>query len=214
MKQQLIGSGFVAGVVLGVSMLLPAPAQDGQTGVPAAVTAPGAGQDDPAKLARTAGKADAGKLELSANRALNYSAGVDEILKMVQSGVSTQVIKAYIEDSPVAYNLTAADLIALKEQAFPDELTLAMMKRGAALRMQARQAMASAATPASAGGGNRRYYRLDPESYDYFQYYYLYPRTLAAANQRFFSANGLAPGFGPYAYGYYGPPPFWPLPPS
>ena len=103
---------------------------------------------------------------------------------------------------------------ALKEQAFPDELTLAMMKRGAALRMQARQALASATAPASAGGSNRRYYRLDPESYDYFQYYYLYPRTLAAANQRFFSANGLAPGFGPYAYGYYGPPPFWPLPPS
>ena len=133
-------------------------------------------------MACAAGKADAGKPESNADRAQSYSAGVDEILKMVQSGVSTQVIKAYIEDSPVAYNLTSAEIIALKEQAFPDELTLAMMKRGAALRMRARQAMASAAAPASAGGGNQRYYRLDPESYDYFQYYYLYPRTLAAAN--------------------------------
>ena len=29
---------------------------------------------------------------------------------------------------------------------------------------------------------------LDPEGYDYFRHYYLYPRTLASANQRLWSS--------------------------
>src|SRR5262249_6702125 len=130
------------------------------------------------------------------------------ILKMVKAGVSTEVIKAYIESSPIAYRLTATEIMALKEEAVPDELTTAMLKRGAALRTQASQAKNPDA------GGNRRYYALDPEGYDYFQYYYLYPRTLAAANQRLFSTGAPFSGAAPYGYGYYGPLPFAPLPPS
>ncbi len=133
---------------------------------------------------------------------------------MLQAGVSTDIIKAYIENSPVAYDLSAADLIALKQQAVPDALTMAMMKRGAALRMQAQQAATLAASRRADSRTNRRSYGLDPESYDYFQYYYLYPRTLAAANQRFYSTGTSSPGFAPYGNGFYGPPVFWPLPPS
>jgi hypothetical protein len=215
MKQQIAGNGFIAGALLAACLPLRAPAQDAHAGSAApAVTAPGSGQGDPLAMASAPSKPDDGKLESNTGRTAKYSTGVDEILKMVQAGVSTEVIKTYIEDSPTAYNLTAADIIVLKAHAVPDELTTAMMKRGAALRMQIRQSLASNATPPPTAGSNRRYYRLDPESYDYFQYYYLYPRTLAAANQRFLSGSGFSPGFAPFGYGYYGPLPFWPLPPS
>jgi hypothetical protein len=216
MKQQLVGSGFIVGALLGACMFLRAPAQDAQVGpsAPAVSTAPGVGQGDPVKTAGAPSKPDDRKPESNAGRTAKYSAGVDEILNMVQAGVSTEVIKTYIENSPIAYSLSATDVIALKEHAVPDELTTALMKRGATLRMQVQQSATLTATPLAYPGGNRRYYRLDPESYDYFQYYYLYPRTLAAANQRFYSSDAFSPGFAPYGNGFYRPPAFWPLPPS
>jgi hypothetical protein len=220
MKQRLVGSGLIVGMLAAACTLRPAPAQDtqGSSTAPNVLAAAGSGQADPVKAVGAPGKPDEGKPESNAGRTTKYLAGVDEILNMVQTGVSTEVIKTYIESSPVAYSLSAADVIALKEHAVPDELTTAMMKRGAALKAEVRQAIAfNSARPANAGG-NRRYYRLDPEGYDYFQYYYLYPRTLAAANQSFYSPGAFSPGFGSYGYGYgpgyYGPPPFWPLRPS
>ena len=51
-----------------------------------------------------------------------------------------------------------------------------------------------------------QYGALDPDSYHYFWYYHLYPRTLAAANQRL--GNYGAP-YG-YGFGYNGP--FYPAP--
>jgi len=46
---------------------------------------------------------------------------------------------------------------------------------------------------------------LDPESYDYFQYYYLYPRTLASVNERIYSSYPWVAGYPGYAYGYGAP---------
>jgi hypothetical protein len=139
------------------------------------------------------------------------AAGVEQILQMVHAGVSKEVIKAYIESAPIAYELSAADIIALKNEGVPDELTTAIIKRGAELRTEVAQANAAQAARL---GSPRRYgsYRgLDPEGYDYFQYYYLYPRTLAAANQRLYSSSST---FTPYpAFGFYGPSPFNPMPP-
>jgi hypothetical protein len=143
-----------------------------------------------------------------------FSAGVDEILKMLQAGVSTNVIKAYIESSPVAYSLSAGDIIALKKRAVPDELTTAMVTRGGTLRTQASQSSNLNVLPRVYSRGNRSYGTLDPEGYDYFQYYYLYPRTLADANQRLYAPYRSSFGFAPYPYGFYGPMPFHPLSPS
>jgi len=198
----------MVGIVVGTCILLRATAQDAQKepAAPAVTMAVEAGQTDAPKTAGAASK----PRDLKPGQDAKYSAGVDEILNMVQAGVSAEVIKAYIENSPVAYNLSATDIIALKEHSVPDELTTALMRRGATLRMQVRQSQ----TPAVPPPPTRRYYRLDPESYDYFQYYYLYPRTLAAANQRFYSSDAFSPGLTPYGYGYNQPPAFWPLPPS
>jgi hypothetical protein len=216
MKQQLVGSGLIIFALLGAGTLLRAPAQDAQANptAPAVSATTGVGQGDPVKAVGAPSKPDDGKTESNPGGTAKYSAGVDETLKMVQAGVSTDVIKTYIENSPVAYSLSAADVIALKEHAVPDELTTALMKRGATIRVEVQRSRTLNATAPAYSRSNRRYSTLDPESYDYFQYYYLYPRTLAAANQSFYSSGARSPGFAPSGYGYYGPPPFWPGRPS
>ena len=176
--------------------------------------APEARQSESVATATASARPTGGKSQPDTQGAAQYSAGVDEILKMVQSGISTEVARLYIENSPIAYELSAADIIALKDHAVPDELVTAMIKRGAALKRQARQTMMAIVNAATSSGGNRRYGALDPEGYDYFQYYYLYPRTLAAANQRLFSPSPSFSRSAPYHYGYWGPVPFNPYPPS
>ncbi len=164
-----------------------------------------------AAKADAAAKSDANTAQ-RADAAAPRSAGVDEILKMVQSGVSVEVTKAFIENSPVAYQLTAADVVALKAHAVPDEIVTAMIKRGAALRAEASQS--SSPNSAVALPLDRTSGALDPESYEYFQHYYLYPRTLAAANQRLYCPP---PGYSrslPYPYAYYGPAPYGFFPPG
>src|SRR5215470_14506563 len=45
---------------------------------------------------------------------VQYSAGIAEVLKMVDAKVDETVIKAYIESSQVAYNPSVSELIMLK----------------------------------------------------------------------------------------------------
>jgi hypothetical protein len=144
---------------------------------------------------------------------------------MVQAGVSKEVIRAYIDGSPIPYRLSAEELIALKAKGVPDDLALPMVRRGAELKAQASSeqagqapstAAAAQATPAAPLmplGLNPGRGSLDPESYDYFTYYYLYPRTLAYANARLYSLGpprygygygGPGYGFGGYGFGGYG----------
>ena len=209
MKQKLVGSGFMVGALLSACLCVYAMAQDAQD-KPGTAVAPEVKPGDSPKSAAAPANHDEGKTE--ANGIVDkHSTGVDEVLKMMKAGVSTEVIKTYIENSEIAYNLSGADIIALKEHAVPDELATAMVKRGAALRGQGAQA---GNLTLAAIGNNRSYRPLDPESYDYFQYYYLYPRTLASANQRLYSVNPPSFGYRPYSYGFYGPAPFHPLPPS
>jgi hypothetical protein len=124
---------------------------------------------------------------------------VAEVLKLLDAKVSKDVIKAYIEGSSGAWNPTAADIIALKEHGAPDDITTALLKRGVEVKTQAVQAATEVAAKPAANSGDfssSRY--MDPESYDYFAQYYLYPRTLASVNQR------LGYYMTPYPYGAYG----------
>ena len=147
-----------------------------------------------------------------------YPVGVDAILKMLQAGVSKDVVKTYIETAQVATRLSAADLVTLKERGVPDDLTVALMKRGAELAAQANESGASNAAPAKVTGTislnelaavlrSRQFSggSLDPEGYDYFQRYYLYPRTLADANQRLLSSYPFFRSYGAYSPGFYSP---------
>jgi hypothetical protein len=130
--------------------------------------------------------------------------GVSDVLKMLDAGVSKDVLKAYVENSTVAYNLTSADIIALKEHGVTDDITVILLKRSAESRAQVAQAASNPNSSTNVPVRVVRYMNsanVDPESEDYFQYYYLYPRTLA------YSYQTLGYPFGPYNYSYstYGP---------
>jgi len=120
---------------------------------------------------------------------------------MMNAGVSTDVIKAYVESTHLDISPTATDLIALKEHGVPDDITTALLKRSGEIQAQRAQPSQRVVIPANPGFGP-----LDPESYSYFQRYYLFPRTLAFA-------NGELGGYYPQGFpGYYPsvPQPFGP----
>jgi len=119
----------------------------------------------------------------------HFSPGVREVLRMVQSGVSAGVIETYIGQSTNAICLSAADLVALKEKSIPDEITIALLKRGAELAAHPQsQGKARVEIPVRLAQEPGQQVYPDPESYAYFQYYYLYPRTLASVNERLLSS--------------------------
>jgi hypothetical protein len=122
---------------------------------------------------------------------------VQEVLKMMEAGVSKEVLKAYVENSRSDYIPTAQDLILLKQHGVPDDIATALVKRSGEVQAQKAQAAPNAAVPI-----NLANIEQDPEGYGYFQRYYLFPRTLAYTYE---TLNGsYAPGF----LGYY--PPFGP----
>src|SRR5689334_22411408 len=45
----------------------------------------------------------------------NYSAGVSDILKMIDAKVDPEVVKAFVKSSQAAYNPTASEIIELKK---------------------------------------------------------------------------------------------------
>jgi hypothetical protein len=69
----------------------------------------------------------------------SYSSGMDEILRMVDAKVNVDVMKAYIKNSSVAYNLSASEIITMKERGVPDEVVAALLQRGGELRAMAAQ---------------------------------------------------------------------------
>jgi hypothetical protein len=115
-----------------------------------------------------------------------------EVLRMVDAGVPTPVIQTYVECSPATVPLNAADIIELKKHNVTDEIVIALMKQGAKARSLDLQRKNEAAARALAIR-NTKLGGLDPESYEYFQYYYLQPRALASVYDR------LAPYYGPWA---------------
>ena len=215
MKQDLVRKWLVAGVLVALQGF-PAPAQNRQTTTPSpsesAIPQSASGASDKPATAQ------AGQSQNSEPRAktpTQYLASVDEILKMVQASVSKEVMKSYIETAPVAPHLSAADIVSLKEHGVPDELTVALMKRGAELAAQAKPAGARAEAPARVSGtislnelaavlrsSQLNPGQLDPEGYDYFRYYYLFPRTIASANERILSSYPAFPAYGPCFPGY------------
>lgn len=224
MKQNLIRRWLVAGVLVAIQGLS-APAQNGQTGTPSPPESATPQLTSSASVKPVTVKVGQSEpSEPGAKSPTQYPTGVDEILKMVQAGVSKDVMKEYVETAQVASHLSAADILTLKEHGVPDDLTVALLKRGAELAAQAGGAGASNVVPARVSGtasldalvtalrsGQLNPGHLDPEGYDYFRYYYLYPRTLAAANERLFSSPSfpVCPGYSP---GYWSPWAFRPRP--
>ncbi len=142
-----------------------------------------AAQNDTAKPGIAAGSASDRDPATNQPAASAFSPAVSEVLKLADAGVSKEVMKAYAECSPSADPPTAAAIIAMKQHKVPDEIVTLMVRRGAQARIAVARAKQDAvarvlAARRRAAGG------LDPESYEYFQHYYLQPRALASVYQR------------------------------
>lgn len=68
--------------------------------------------------------------------AVPFPTGPAEIVKLVEAGVQPEVVKAYVGNSPVAYQLNADEIIALYRRGVAPAIIVAMIERGAALRAQ------------------------------------------------------------------------------
>jgi hypothetical protein len=219
MRKSLVRKWLVAALLVGLNGL-PAQAQNAGTGAPPAPESAPPGAAHPAPQAPAIGKP--GQSQSSAplaQGAASSPVGVEQLLKMLQAGVSKEVIRAYIDTAQAVPQLSAADIVTLKERGVPDDLTVALMKRKAELAAQARQTSASNAVPTKVAGAvsldalvaalqSRQLNggSLDPEGYDYFRYYYLTPRAIAAANEQVFSSYRALPGYPSYSYDYWSSP--------
>jgi len=103
-----------------------------------------------------------------------YSAGIAEIIKMLDAKVDAPVILAYIQNSPIPYNPDATELVALKEHGASTETMVALLHHGDQLRVQLAQVQ-SAANPQPAVPA----YEYPPQA-AYPPYPYDYPDASAA----------------------------------
>ena len=88
--------------------------------------------------------------------AARFSPGVADIVKLVDAKVDLEVIKTYIKSSPTAYNPSATEIIALKDQGVGPEILTAMLQRGAEVCAQSMR-VAPAAAPLYPGAVNPNY---------------------------------------------------------
>jgi hypothetical protein len=99
-----------------------------------------------------------------------------EVLKMLEAKVDSEVIKAYIKNSLVPYNLSASEIIHLKKQGVPDDILTALLQRGAEVRAQATSSSVMQGTAVPPDYQATPYASMNP--YDYSgggQYYPDYP---------------------------------------
>ncbi|HEY3320763.1 MAG TPA: hypothetical protein VGP72_09895 [Planctomycetota bacterium] len=62
------------------------------------------------------------------------SEGFDDIVKLVKRGMKEELILSYVETSPVAYNLSAEEIISLRDLHVSDGVVTAIIKRGMSVR--------------------------------------------------------------------------------
>src|SRR2546423_9908997 len=83
-----------------------------------------------------------------------FSFGVDEVVKMYQRGVETEVILNYIENSSVPYHPSAEEIVRLHDAGVTSQIITTLIRHGAKVQREAYAAyqqtqQLSAATPTS-----------------------------------------------------------------
>ncbi|HTL59659.1 MAG TPA: hypothetical protein VL361_28570 [Candidatus Limnocylindrales bacterium] len=76
-----------------------------------------------------------------------YSAGVQDVLQMLDAKVDLGVIKEYIKNSTIGYDLNAEEIVALKKRGVPDEIVTGLLQRGAEVRAQVATSASTARPP-------------------------------------------------------------------
>lgn len=92
------------------------------------VPAPSAGSISPPPAAQTAANASA--------TTAKFSPGVQEVLRLVEAKAAPEVIKAYVQESPAAYPLSASEIVALKDLGVSSDVLVAMLRHGRDLSAQ------------------------------------------------------------------------------
>ena len=114
----------------------------------------------------------------STNSASSRSRSIDDILKLADASLSKDVLLSFVASSSTFYNLSAADIIALKEHGVADDVITALLKRDGEVKNSVAAARGTTAAPAIVRRLSTDGY-LDPESYDFWFYHYAYPRALS-----------------------------------
>jgi hypothetical protein len=107
------------------------------------------------------------------------SPAVLEIVRLVDAKVDAEVIKGFIQNSPIAYNPTATDLIALTEHGVSSDILVALLHHGAELRAKMAQVQPSV-YPSTQTTAPQTTYPVVSDSYSYpydtgYPYYNYYP---------------------------------------
>jgi hypothetical protein len=144
--------------------------------------APSASPTSPAK------SESAPKPALSART--KFSAGIADVLKMVEGGVDPAVVEAYIQNSNIAYYPSAEEILQLHQAGISSKIITALIRRGTELRAQQAQAYREmqerlpqprVSTVANVGEPSTSYLPavqpvVQPVNYNYYTYpNYAYP---------------------------------------
>jgi len=81
---------------------------------------------------------------IGARQTSPFAPPVADALRLLDGGVSEDVVKSYIQSSPAGFALTADQVVALKERGVPSDVVVAMFRRNKELRSQAAQARLAA----------------------------------------------------------------------
>ncbi len=92
----------------------------------------------------------AGPEPAGAAAAPNLSPGTAEVVRLAGSGVGEDVVLAYIQNSQAPFNLSADDVLYLKDIGVSSTVTSAMLNHDSTLRGQAQQYAPAAPAPARA----------------------------------------------------------------
>lgn len=142
----------------------------------------------------------------TADAQVRFSPGLRDVLKMLDAKVDSEVVKAFIKNSQIAFNPSAAEIIALKQRGVPDDIITALIQRGTEVRAQMAQGNAAypnTAAPAYPNTVSPAYpydYATAPYTpasysypYDYADYGYGYP---------YYGYSGYPYNYWWYNYGY------------
>jgi hypothetical protein len=83
--------------------------------------------------------------------AVNLPPNVAEVVKLVQSGVGDDVVVAYVKNAQTPYNLSANDIISLKNYGVSSGVISAMLNRDLVLRSQPGPVSSPAAATSAPG---------------------------------------------------------------
>jgi hypothetical protein len=137
-----------------------------------------------------------------------WPSGVSEVMKLYKSGISTDIIASYINNSSLSFSLSADNLIALKQEGVPGPVLAAMMQRYSELQRQSAMAVAApvpsqAPAPPPAAPAPQNAASVPVPAQAPVPQYYSYAPAQPAVTYPYAVAAPAWPAYDPYYYAPY-----------